>query len=200
VVTDGLVSAPVSGIMGLGWQGLASSQATPFWQSLFQGNVWDQPLMAFYLTRFLNASKSSQEEPGGVFTMGLSTMPFTAIFLSLTFNSTPGATNTSLYTGSIDYQSVQDVQSGTHSYWTLPLTSLTVNGGSVTLPSGSSSLAAIDTGTTLIGGPSDQVAAFYALIPGSAPATGNSQGYYTYRMSHSPPLSFAVQCVLTLFI
>jgi hypothetical protein len=149
--------------MGLGWQGLASSQATPFWQSLFQGNVWDEPLMAVYLTRFQNVSKASQEEPGGVFTMG--------------------TTNTSLYVGQIDYQSVQNVQSNTLSYWSLPITSLTVNGASVTLPSGSSSLAAIDTGTTLIGGPAAQVAAVYAAIPGSAPATGNYEGYYTYPCS-----------------
>jgi hypothetical protein len=66
--------------MGLGWEGLASSQATPFWQSLFQGNVWDQPLMAIYLTRFQNASKPSQEEPGGVFTMGLSSVPHGGFF------------------------------------------------------------------------------------------------------------------------
>ena len=72
-VSSGLVSSPVSGIMGLGWQGLASSGATPFWQSLYQGNVWDEPLMAFYLTRFQNVSRAASEEPGGVFTMGMST-------------------------------------------------------------------------------------------------------------------------------
>jgi cathepsin D len=60
--------------MGLGWQALASSGATPFWQSLYQGNVWDEPLMAFYLTRFQNVSGAAAEEPGGVFTMGMSTV------------------------------------------------------------------------------------------------------------------------------
>jgi hypothetical protein len=72
---------------------------------------------------------------------------------------------------------------------------MAVNGASVTLPSGSSSLAAIDTGTTLIGGPASQVAAVYAAIPGSAPATGNFDGYYTYRTSHRPWLSLAAQYV-----
>jgi len=73
-LTDGLVSSPVSGILGLGWQALASSGATPFWQSLYEGNAWDEPLMGFYLTRFQNASRGSSQEPGGVFTMGLSTV------------------------------------------------------------------------------------------------------------------------------
>jgi hypothetical protein len=59
--------------MGLGWQPLASSGATPFWQALYQGNAWDQPLMGIYLTRFSNDTKAASEEPGGVFTMGLST-------------------------------------------------------------------------------------------------------------------------------
>lgn len=41
--------------------------------------------------------------------------------------------------------------------------------------------AAIDTGTTLIGGPSDAVAAVYAAIPGSRKMTGSYAGYYEYR-------------------
>ncbi|KAH9971726.1 aspartic peptidase A1 [Lactifluus volemus] len=159
-ISSGLLSAPVSGLMGLGWQQLASSGATPFWQTLYQGNVFDEPVMAFHLTRFQNASSPQPNEPGGVFTLG--------------------TTNSSLYTGQIDFQSVP---SDAVSYWTLPITSLTVNSGSITLPSGSSSYAAIDTGTTLIGGPAAQVSALYAQIPNSSPATGNYQGYYTYPCS-----------------
>ena len=41
---------------------------------------------------------------------------------------------------------------------------------------------AIDTGTTLIGGPSAVVSAFYAKIPGSQMGAGSLQGYYTFRM------------------
>jgi len=164
-VSDQLLTAPVSGLMGLGWRGLAASTATPFWQSLFEGNVWDEPLMAIYLTRFHNSSSAGQAEPGGVFTMG--------------------TTNSSLYTGQIDYQSLKSVDSSSPSYWSLPLTSLSVNSASVSLPSGSSPLAAIDTGTTLIGGPETEVAALYALIPNSAPGTGQYQGYYTYPCSTS---------------
>jgi cathepsin D len=87
-----------------------------------------------------------------------------------------GSTNTSLYTGQIDYQPSSSV-----SYWTLAIKNLTVNSNSVTLPSGQSSYAVIDTGTTLIGGPAAQVASIYAQIPNSVVGTGNYEGYYLYR-------------------
>lgn len=58
---------------------------------------------------------------------------------------------------------------------------LTVHGSSVSLPSGSASFAAIDTGTTLVGGPSSVIQSLYAQIPGSQPGTGNWQNYFTYR-------------------
>jgi hypothetical protein len=80
-VSDGLLQAPVSGLMGLGWQALASSGAKPFWQALYEGNVFDEPLMAFYLTRFQNESRAQAQEPGGVFTLGLSKCLHTANFL-----------------------------------------------------------------------------------------------------------------------
>jgi len=124
--------------------------------------------MAFYLTRFLNVSNAAEQEPGGVFTMG--------------------STNTSLYTGDIDYQSIP---SDSVTYWTLPITSLSVGSQSVSLPSGRSSYAAIDTGTTLIGGPASQVAALYALIPNSARGSGNFDGYYTYPCSTTVSLSIS---------
>ncbi len=108
-----------------------------------------------------------------------------------------GTTNSSLYTGQIDYQSVQSVDSSSPSYWSLPLKSLSVNSASVSLPSGSSSLAAIDTGTSLLGGPDTEVAALYALIPNSAPGTGDYQGYYTYRTSSHP---FVISCRTVLTI
>ena len=62
---------------------------------------------------------------------------------------------------------------------------LTVQGNSVSLPSGSASYAAIDTGTTLVGGSSSQIQNIYAQIPGSQPGTGNWQGFWLYRTSSS---------------
>jgi len=43
--------------------------------------------------------------------------------------------------------------------------------------------AAIDTGTTLIGGPEADVRAFYANIPDSRAMTGSYAGYWEYRES-----------------
>lgn len=51
-VSSGLLDTPVSGLMGLAWNTIASSGATPFWQTLAGSNVWDSPLMAFHLTRY----------------------------------------------------------------------------------------------------------------------------------------------------
>ena len=44
-----------------------------------------------------------------------------------------------------------------------------------------SRLAAVDTGTTLVGGPPALIQQMYATIPGSEPGTGHYNGYYTYR-------------------
>jgi len=156
-VSSGLLTTPVSGLMGLAWNTIASSGATPFWQTLAGSGAWDSPVMSFQLTRFVDDQSAQTLEPGGSFTMGF--------------------VNQSLYSGAIDFQ---NVPSGSESYWILAMNSMTVQGNSVTLPTGTDSYAAIDTGTTLVGGPSSAIAAIYAQIPGSAPGSGNYEGYYTY--------------------
>jgi hypothetical protein len=123
--------------------------------------------MAFQLTRYLNDSGVQTEEPGGSFSMGF--------------------TNSSLYTGDIDYVNMP-VQG---SYWILPLSSVNVQGNTISLPSGSSSYAAIDTGTTLVGGPSEYISQIFAQIPGSAPGTGNFQNYYTYPCDSNVNISLS---------
>ncbi|KAG1732509.1 aspartic peptidase domain-containing protein [Suillus lakei] len=157
--SSGLLNPPVSGLLGLAWQAIASSKASPLWQTLASSGTWTDPLMAFQLTRFINGTSVNTEEPGGSFTMGF--------------------INSSLYTGTIDYQALP----ATPSYWTLPMKSLTVQGNSVTIPTGTSSDSAIDTGTTLVGGPSSAIQNIFAQIPGSQPGTGSWQGYYTYPCS-----------------
>jgi cathepsin D len=63
-----------------------------------------------------------------------------------------------------------------------------VNGKSVSLPSGDSAIAAIDTGTTLIGGPTAAVDAIWGAVSGSQALTGNLTGYFAFRtfFSSSP--------------
>jgi len=114
--------------------------------------------MTFYLTRFINATHAESQEPGGRFTMGF--------------------VDESLHEGDVEFT---DVPSGQEGFWILPMTSLTVNGQSMSLGgTAQSSYSAIDTGTTLIGGPSSVVQEIFAAIPGSKPASGNYEGYYTY--------------------
>jgi cathepsin D len=162
-VSSGLLSSPVSGLMGLGWSTIASSRATPFWETLAKGSQWTEPVMSFFLTRFIDVDGAAAQEPGGEFMMG--------------------GTNTNLYTGEIDYV---NIPSGQESYWLIPLTGISVNG--VNVLSGSVN-AAIDTGTTLVGGPSDAIASIFAQIPNSQPGTGDLSGYYTYPCSTSVTIS-----------
>ncbi|KAF8801329.1 aspartic peptidase A1 [Phlegmacium glaucopus] len=131
-VSPGLLAKPVSGLLGLAFQTIASSRAMPLWQTLVSGGAWDSPLMSFHLTRYINSTSILAEEPGGSFSMGFT-------------NST-----------------------------------INVQGTSIRLPSGQSSYAAIDTGTTLVGGPPQYISEIFAQIPGSSPGTGDFQNYYTY--------------------
>ncbi|EJF59592.1 acid protease [Dichomitus squalens LYAD-421 SS1] len=156
-VTEDLLNSPVSGLMGLAFETIASSGATPFWQTVATNGGLDQPLMAFQLTRFTNDTQARDLEPGGTFNLG--------------------AVNTSLFTGDIDFQ---DIPGGQGTYWIQELTGLSANGASVELPAGAASYAAIDTGTTLVIGPTDGIAALYAQIPGSQALTGQNEGYYAY--------------------
>lgn len=112
----------------------------------------------------------------------------------------PGAVNTSLYTGDIDFN---DIPGGSGTYWLQtisgkfipqlyicdaysPRKAITSQGSSISVPTGLDAQAAIDTGTTLIGGPADAVAEIYANIPGAEQGTGDMEGYYLYRERKRP--------------
>ena len=58
---------------------------------------------------------------------------------------------------------------------------MNVNGKNVQISTGLDALSAIDTGTTLIGGPTDGVQAIYAAVPGSVALTGQMEGFFAYR-------------------
>jgi len=96
-LTTGLLSGSVAGIFGLGFQSIAATGAMPFWEALTNGGQLTSPEMSFYLTRYRGDTSVSEEEPGGTFTLG--------------------GTNSSLYTGSIEYLDV----TGTESFWLLDL-------------------------------------------------------------------------------
>ncbi|KZT07401.1 aspartic peptidase A1 [Laetiporus sulphureus 93-53] len=167
-VSSGVLTTPVSGLIGMAWQSIASSGATPFWQALAEANgTLSENVFGVQLTRYNNDSKAQELEPGGTFTLG--------------------ATNASLYTGELDFQ---DIPSGEVGYWIQEVAEITVGGTAITLTSGSDSYAAIDTGTTLIGGPSAAIAEIYAKVDGAVAGTGNLEGYYTYPCSTSVTVAF----------
>jgi hypothetical protein len=58
---------------------------------------------------------------------------------------------------------------------------VTVQGNPIQISTGTPALAAIDTGTTLIGGPSRDVRNIWAGVPGSRALTGDLAGFYTFR-------------------
>ncbi|KAH9932455.1 aspartic peptidase domain-containing protein [Fomitopsis serialis] len=167
-VSTNLLDGNVTGIMGLAFQTLAATGAVPFWQALIGQNSLANPEFAFYLTRFVDDMSASVEEPGGTFTLG--------------------GVNGSLYSGDITYYPLTDTSGPT--YWTLTISGVTVNGNSVGLGS-SSANAAIDTGTTLIGGPSDAISAIYAQIEGSQALTGQYAGYYAFPCTTKPNVTIA---------
>lgn len=115
---------------------------------------------SFYLQR-ASLTSSSQLQYGGVFTLG--------------------GTNSSLYQGDINYNNVIE-----QLYWMIDMGGISARGDSVSL--NSLDRAAIDTGTTLIGGPDSVVQSIYANIPGSS-SQGN--GYYSY------PCSSTINATLT---
>lgn len=58
-MTVDLTSGTVSGILGLAFQSLANSGATPWWQTVQSGSQWDEPVMSFFLTRFVFPARLS---------------------------------------------------------------------------------------------------------------------------------------------
>ena len=70
-----------------------------------------------------------------------------------------------------------------------------MNNKSVSVPGSDLAVAAIDTGTSLIGAPTAAVNAIWAAVPGSEPLSGNQAGYFAFRtFFHSSP--FPLACAL----
>lgn len=65
-----LLDGTNAGIMGLAFDTIANTGATPFWQNLAQGGQFSTPEMSFWLTRLLNDQSAQPEDFGGEFTLG----------------------------------------------------------------------------------------------------------------------------------
>lgn len=98
---------------------------------------------------------------------------------------TIGGTNSSLYTGNINYISLSQTQ-----YWMIPMTSMSVKGGQTIGLTGTNQNAVIDTGTTLIGGPKTVLDQLYSQISGAVRGSQLSSSladYYLIRESSLNP-------------
>jgi len=156
-VSQGFLQGSVSGIMGLAFTSLAETGATPFWLTLMNGGQTSSPEMSFFLARLVDVPNAPQEAPGGTFTLG--------------------GTNSSLFTGSIEFINI--VNGNPPSFWLLPISQIMFQGKSIPVGTGSSAVGAIDTGTTLVGGPTAAVQAIYDAIPNSN-AVPNSGGLFAF--------------------
>jgi hypothetical protein len=94
--SSGIVNGSVSGILGMAFQGIASTQATPFWQAVNNAGDLSSPEFSFYLARNIE-STSQSDAPGGTFTLG--------------------GTNSSLYSGNIEFLNMPSQQEET--FWLL---------------------------------------------------------------------------------
>jgi cathepsin D len=98
---------------------------------------------------------------------------------------TIGGTNSSLYTGNINYNSLSQAQ-----YWMIPMTSMSVQGGQSIALSGVNQNAVIDTGTTLIGGPKSVLDQLYSQVTGAVRGSQLSSSladYYLIREFNVKP-------------
>ncbi|KAJ6545880.1 aspartyl protease [Mycena vulgaris] len=149
--SNDVLSSGISGLLGLGLTPPVAT-ITAVWQSAI---VNGDPEFSFWLTR-----SNQSGVPGGAFTFG--------------------GTNTSLYTGDIEYL---DVQLTSFTYWGLNISEITVQGSPI-IVTGNTRLAAFEIGVSYITGPSADVAAIWSQVPGSS-AINDSSGFYQYPCTTS---------------
>lgn len=159
-VSNNILAPGVSGILGFGFTGLARIHSLPFWENA----KLPAPLFSLYVKR--QEMGSQDQDDGGVFTLG--------------------GMNHSLFQGEVSYAAV--MPPSPPRYWSIPLNGMHVQGHSLDLKAPQN--AAIDSGTTLIGGLQEAVEQFYSRIPGSGPVH-ESPGYYAYPCSATVNLSMA---------
>ncbi|KAG0661883.1 hypothetical protein C6P46_003774 [Rhodotorula mucilaginosa] len=161
---NNIVDGTISGILGLGWQNIAASQAMPLVQSLYENNTLPEPVFAFAFETHTFYTNSAPTAPGGTLTIG--------------------GLDTSQYTGSINWVSL--VQPA--GYWAIPLQDIHVGGKSLGI---TDQQVVIDTGTTLIGMPTADAQQVYSQIPNSRSINLQGEsGYYSFPCTQSVNVAF----------
>ena len=101
-----------------------------------------------------------------------------------------GGTNPQHYSGPIEYHPIvtTDVNGTSEiAFWQLCDAEVGVNGKRIPF---SPFETIIDSGTTLMYGPPDEVKKFYAQVDGSQPLTDELEGYYSFPCDNVPKISF----------
>ncbi|KAK7063496.1 aspartic peptidase domain-containing protein [Favolaschia claudopus] len=143
----------VSSFFGLGFPSASFNNLPSLWRSLLSSNPVDAPEMGIWLPRMQNTS-TSKAPTQGVFTIG--------------------GTNSSLYTGPIEF-----LNSTSTSAWALNITTLTIEGHELTFTQ-SSDANVIFENTDWIYGPTSIVATIWAQVPGASLV---DSGIYQYPCS-----------------
>lgn len=142
-------SAAADGIMGMAFQSIAADKGATFFENLVKAGALASNVFSFYLQTAYDLTTSSSGTIGG----GLLTI---------------GAVDSAKYSGSISYNPVT-----IRGYWEVKSDGLAINGAVI---SGTSSAAAIDTGTSLWYVPSSVASAFYSQLGG---ISYGQNGYYS---------------------
>ncbi|KAG8833197.1 hypothetical protein FRC17_011145 [Serendipita sp. 399] len=144
----------VEGLLGLAFGTLARAGGTPWWLRIANGDAserggtLDTRMMSFWFSRYVNApDMGMNDHAGGQFTLG--------------------GTNSSLYTGDINYISIMKPVK----WWLIPIQAVGIEGGSSVQVASGEDGAIIDTGTTLVGGEDTVLAEVFAQIPGAMKST-----------------------------
>ncbi|KAF7351940.1 Acid protease [Mycena venus] len=151
--TDNFFSNPISGLLGLGFAQIAQTTKTPFWQAVISGNEATSPEFGFWLARGSGLVQQDQSVPGGVFTFG--------------------GTNTSFYSGDIEFHDLTGDNTG---FWSLNVSSITMQGKSISLTK-NATLAFLDTASEPIIGPAADVKAMWSTVHGASELPGNPGVY-----------------------
>lgn len=138
---------PASGIMGMGFDTLSITRTKPFWQILTERHMLHDYLFSFQLATNIGSVKSVDEiNLGGVFTLGV--------------------LDSQQYSGNITWVPLSKGYGPDGlGHWAIDIDSMRVNGETVDMQD--MGVAAIDTGTTLIGGPRQLVEQIHSMIPGA---------------------------------
>ncbi|KAL1408719.1 hypothetical protein Q8F55_005532 [Vanrija albida] len=164
-------STNVTGIMGLAWSGLSPKNPTPFWQQV--AHSWTNGRFALYLGRRTVADWTIIEGMNGSSANSAVTGEFSL-----------GGVNPSRYTGDINYvSSPQD-------YWRVAFDGTVVNGQRIANPA-EANMTLVDSGTTLVYGPTAVVSQIYAGIKGAFASTvPQEKGYYKFPCASAADVSF----------